>query len=428
MKKEITLNHIAKIEGHASLTLKIEKNKVKVCELKAQEGARFFEALVLNKKVEDVQEIVTRICGICSVAHSVCAIQALEEALRISPSKKQKALRELLMIGERIRSNATHLYFLSLPDYYNASSILDLVKKDSGHQEKINDALTLISLGNKIVEIFGGREIHPFLSIDEEISKVNSEKVISQLENSKSVIKKTIKLFSNLKYPEINRNIDYLSLKDTSKKDYATISGKIVSASGLIEDDDYKKHIKENIKEYATSKFALQKGDKIYVSGAIARINNNYETLDNETKTFLKGFKLPLSNPFQNNFAQSLELLHLTNRAIKLIEILDNEVDVSEKKNIKIKEGHGVSAVEAPRGTLFHEYKIDKTGNISYCNIITPTVQNLNMMEQDIITIVNTALEKKKSKEEIVKDVEMLIRAYDPCFSCSTHFLEVKWL
>lgn len=427
MTKEITLNHIAKVEGHANLTLKIEKNKVKKCELKATEGARFFEALILGKKVEDVQEIITRICGICSVAHSVAGIQALEEALDIKPSKKQKSLRELLMIGERIRSNATHLYFLSLPDYYNSNSILDLVKKDPKQQEKINDALILISLGNKIIEIFGGREIHPFLSIDEEIPKINSEQLIIKLKNSKPVIKKTINLFSKLKYPNINRDIDHLSLKDISGKDYAIISGKIVSASGLIDDDDYKKHIKENIKEYATSKFALQKDNKIYVSGAIARINNNHDTLDNETKTFLKGFKLPLTNPFHNNFAQSLELLHLTNRAIKLIDILNKEGDRKEKKEIKIKAGHGISAVEAPRGTLFHEYKIDKQGTISYCNIITPTVQNLNMMEQDIIHIVNNALKKKKNKEQIVKEVEMLIRAYDPCFSCSTHFLKVNW-
>jgi len=431
-KKEINLNHIAKVEGHAHLSLKIEKNKVKKCELKATEGARFFEALVLGKKVEDVQEIVTRICGICSVAHSVASVQALEEAIKIKPDKEQKSIREILMIGERIRSNTTHLYFLSLPDYFNSDSILDLIKKNKKHQEKVNDALALISSGNKIIEIFGGREIHPFLSIREDFPKIDLNPLKGYLENSKTIIKKTIRLFSELNYPQLERECDYLSLKDPKNEDYATISGKITSNSGLIDDNDYKKHLRENIREYATSKFAIQQNNRPFVTGAIARLNNNYEQLDKESKSVLKNFSFPFKNPFYNNVAQAIELLYSTNRAIDIITEIQNDLKNNKNKNImrkiRIKPGRGVSAVEAPRGTLFHEYKIDNQGRISYCNIITPTVQNLNMMEKDIISTVNKALEKRKNKNEIVIEVEKLIRAYDPCFSCSTHFLKVKWL
>ncbi|MBD3252276.1 hypothetical protein GF386_00920, partial [Candidatus Pacearchaeota archaeon] len=215
---------------------------------------------------------------------------------------------------------------------------------------------------------------------------------------------------------------DYLCLRDNT--DYASISGKITSVSGLIEDDDYKKHLKENIKEYATSKFVLQ-NNKPYHLGAIARINKNHDRLDSETKSHLEGIKLPFKNPYHNNVAQALELLHLTNKAINMI---DNFKPKSESPNIKVKQGHGVSAAEAPRGTLFHEYKINSQGKITYCNIIPPTTQNLNMMEHDITTIVNQALKKNKSKSQIIDEVEKLIRAYDPCFSCSTHFLKVKWL
>ncbi len=421
MVKEINLNHICKVEGHADLTLKIEKNKVKTCKLKASEGARFFEALVINKKLQDVQEIVSRICGICSSAHTVASIQALEEALQITPTKTQSTIRKLLMIGERIRSHITHLYFLSLPDYYNISSALQLGEK---HKDKIDTAISLISLGNKIIELFGGREIHPFLEINEEMPKQDLTLLLNQLKESKPLINKTIKLFSSLNYPKLERKIDYLCLKN--KNDYATISGKITTASGLINDNDYKKHIKESIKEYATSKFALQK-NKPYEVGAIARINNNYNQLDNETKRTIKQFsiKLPFNNPYHNNIAQALELLHLANQAIKLITNLEK----SEKPvKIKIKSGYGVSAVEAPRGTLFHEYKINNQGKITYCNIITPTVQNLNIMEKDITALVNQLLEQKTSKEQTIDQIEKLIRAYDPCFSCSTHFLKVNWL
>jgi len=224
-----------------------------------------------------------------------------------------------------------------------------------------------------------------------------------------------------LKYPKLERKADYLCLRD---EEYATISGKIYSGSGKIEDEDYKKHLQENIREYATSKFVLKDG-KPYVVGAIARVNNNSDKLDSETKKFLRKLKLPLKNPFQNNICQAIEMLHLANRAIKLIQELRVE---KTDFDVRIRSGRAVSAVEAPRGTLFHEYEIERDGRISYCNIITPTCQNLNMMELDIKSYVDMLLSRRLNKEKIVLEIEKLIRAYDPCFSCSTHFLKVKWL
>jgi coenzyme F420-reducing hydrogenase alpha subunit len=425
MTTEINLNHICKIEGHANLALKIEDNKVMQCELRAAEGARFFEALVLGKKLEDIQEIVSRICGICSCAHSVAAIQALEKALKIKPSVEQLNIRELLMAGERIRSHATHLYFLALPDYYNVASALELGKE---HREKINDALALITIGNKIVEFFGGRDMHPFLKIKKELPEESPHHLISELENSKHIILRTIELFSKLNYPKLERATDYLSLSEPNT--YAIISGKIASGTGDFQETDYKKHLSEDIKEYATSKFVL-KDSKPYMLGAMSRINNNHEKLDIETKEILNqtlsklNLNLPLNNPYHNNICQAIELLHTTNRAIHLLKNMPKK---EEEAELRVKEGEGVSAVEAPRGILFHEYKINKEGVITYCNIITPTCQNLNMIELDIIQLVNQLLSQNTTKEEIVMQLEKLIRSYDPCFSCSTHFLKVKWM
>lgn len=425
MAREINLNHICKIEGHANLTLKIEKNLVTKCELQASEGARFFEALVLNRKVEDIQEIVSRICGICSCSHSVASIQALEEALGIKPTAQQKFIREILLLAERIRSHATHLYFMSLPDYFNASSVLTLGKE---HRGKINDALKIITLGNKIVEEFGGREIHPFLKIHEESPHGDFSSILAKLEETKPTVIKTIQLFSSLKYQKLERESEYLSMKE--KNIYASISGKIASQEEVFIDDDYKKHLTENIKEYATSKFVLHE-NKPYSSGAIARISNNHEQLDKETKQQLDktlkklNLTLPFVNPYHNLICQSLELLNASNRITELLKNPPAHEKITELKN---KAGTGVSAVEAPRGTLFHEYKINKKGEVEYCNIITPTAQNLNMMEKDITQLVNELLEQKASQKEIVSQIEKLIRAYDPCFSCSTHFLKVNWL
>jgi sulfhydrogenase subunit alpha len=423
--KEINLNHICKIEGHAHLNLKIENGQVQKCELKASEGARFFEALVLNKKLEDIQEIVSRICGICSSAHSVAAIQTLEEAIGLKPTQQQILIREMLMIGERLRSHATHLYFMSLPDYLNAPSVLSLGPE---HKSKINDALEIVSLGNKIIEAFGGREMHPFLKIKEDLPNINKKELIEKINTSKKAIYRAIELFSSLKYPDFQRETDYLSLSEENS--YANISGKIKSSSGKFIDDDYKQHLSEDIKEYATSKFVLKKGES-YMLGSMARINNNYKNLDDETKKVLNktlsklNLKLPLNNPYHNLICQAIELLEAANRAILFLqkELPKNQDD----QKINIKEGRGVTAVEAPRGTLFHEYIIDKKGIITYCNIITPTAQNLNTMEHDITTLVNQLLKENNTKEKIVDKIEKLIRAYDPCFSCSTHFLKVNW-
>ncbi|MBS3087735.1 Ni/Fe hydrogenase subunit alpha [Candidatus Pacearchaeota archaeon] len=426
MAREINLNHICKIEGHASLNLKIEKNRVIKCELKASEGARFFEALVLGRNIEDIQEIVSRICGICSCSHSVASVQGLEEALGIKPSEQQKFIREILLLAERIRSHATHLYFLSLPDYLGASSAITLKQE---HKSKVLDALKIVTLGNKIVEKFGGREMHPFLKIQEELRKENFEELIAQLKETKPLILKTIELFNNLDYQKLERKSEYLSLNEKDK--YANVSGKIYAGKETFVDDDYKTHLAENIKEYATSKFVLHNKHTFSV-GATARISNNHNQLDLETKKELSKTKItfPITNPHHNLICQALEILNAVSRITELLQSPPTP-QTSNPQTPKLpnhQNGTGVSAVEAPRGTLFHEYKINKSGIIEYCNIITPTAQNLNIMESDITLLVNILLEQKTSQKEIVEQIEKLIRSYDPCFSCSTHFLKVNWI
>jgi sulfhydrogenase subunit alpha len=417
--EEITLNHICKIEGHASLDMKIEKGKVLSCELKASEGARFFEGLTLGKKVEDIQEIVTRICGICSSAHSVAAIIALEKALKITPTRRETIIRELLLLGERIRSHTTHLYFLALPDYIGYSAVT-MAKQ---YKQEVDDALSLIRIGNKIIEKIGGREMHPFVKFHENVHDFSGLK--QSLEKVKSTAEKTVKLFSSLSYPEFERKALHLCLQEDHQ--YAHLSGDIASDEHTIRTNDYKKHLQENIKEYATSKFVLHEG-KPYLTGSMVRLNNNFRHLKADTKIILKKYKieLPLKNPFKNNIAQSIELYDTILYCIGLFEELEKNHDKDKKIKIEGKNGRGVSAVEAPRGTLFHEYEVSD-GKITYCNIITPTAQNLNQMEIDIKDYVQSLIDKKLHKDKIVGEIEKLIRAYDPCFSCSTHFLDVIW-
>ena len=422
----IDLHHICKVEGHGSLLVEINGSKLTKCELKVVEGARFFEGLVKGKKYDDIQEITSRICGICSCAHTVSCLQAIENAMNIKVSEQTKRLRELLSIAERIRSHATHLYFLSLPDYLGYESALAMAGK---HKKEVLRALSLMKLGNNMVQLIGGKEMHPFTSVIGGFTHVPSKKNVAYL---KKELKKalpeaiiTAKLFMKLNQPVFVAEMDFASLNP--EKDAPLISGDIITLNGLnIKPNDYTNYIDEQVMPYATGKFSKLKG-KVFCVGAIARINNNYNSLSSNAKKLFSQakLKLPLNNPFYNNFCQAVELVHWAEKAIAL---LNYDFKFEGLPKIQVKAGRGVSAVEAPRGILFHDYTINDKGFVEKCNTITPTAQNLRAIEANVSQLIKQMLKQKASKDRIILEVEKLIRAYDPCFSCSAHFLKVKWI
>lgn len=423
----ISIDHITKIEGHASLKLKIDKNQVKKCELEAIEGARFFEGLLPGRPYYEAHEITSRICGICSCSHTIAGLKAIENAMKVKVSKQSELLRELIIFGERIRSHATHLYFFALPDYMGYESAIEMAAKN---KQKISNALELIQLGNDIVKTIGGREMHPFTSVIGGFTHVPEkgqlDLLLKRLKESKKIIEETVDIFAKLKYPYFERKTEYIALKQKSKT--PLLEGNIISTEKLnIGAKDYYNYIEERIETYATSKFAVKKG-KEYMVGALARLNNNNNLLNSNVKKIIKKYKinLPIYNPFYNNLCQALELMHCSELAINVLQ--NNEFAKEDIPEIKVASGRGVAVIEAPRGLLFHDYSINKDGVITKANIITPTCQNLRNMETDIKEYVNVLLKNKLKKEKSVLEIEKLIRAYDPCFSCSTHFLKVKWL
>lgn len=421
MTKTIKLDHLTKIEGHASLILKINKGKVERCDLSSIEGSRYFEGLVKGRLFHEAPEITSRICGICSCAHTLCSIFAMEHALNIQPSELTIQLRKLLNWGERIRSHTTHLYFLSLPDFLGYESALAMMPK---YKEEIKQALKLMKLGNKMVSIIGGRDLHPvsaqiggFLKYPTKESLLELQKLLKE---SRALAIKTIQIFSKVKYPKYERAISCFSI--FNKKEYGMFSGVIRTHLKDYKKDNYQKYIEEYHEKDSTANFVVKEG-RSYRVGALSRINNNLQLLHKDTKEYSRLLKLPSHNPFMNNFAQALEILHAIEECEQILENL--ELKEEKQKQAELINGHGIATIEVPRGTLWHEYKI-KNKKITYCNIITPTAQNLRSMEEDIKeflpSIINT------SKENIINEVEKLIRAYDPCFSCSTHFLDIKWI
>lgn len=421
---KIKLNHICKIEGHANLDLEIEGNTIKKCHLEAVEGSRFFEGIVLDRVYDDVTEIVSRICGICSVGHTVTSLKAIENAFSINVTQQTEILRELMSIGERIRSHATHLYFLCLPDYAGYSSAIEMAPK---YKKEILRALSLIKLGNKLVTYIGGREMHPFKSVvggfTKSISSSEKAELIALLKTGMDDSIKTFDLFNKLPYPSFTRDRENISLRQIDG--FPLLTGTIVSDKGVnTTSDKYNLYLKENFNLYSTSKFAL-KDNKEFMVGALPRVNNNSKLLSGTVTRLLKKSRIrfPSKNPFHNIICQAIELVHWVEHAKDLLEKTEffNEqpIEFETKKSI------GIAATEVPRGILYHHYEFDKAGKVTKCNIITPTVQNLKTMEKDIKEFVPSLLHKKK--DEIIMDIEKLIRAYDPCFSCSTHFLKVNW-
>jgi len=425
MQRTISLKHITKIEGHAKLTIEIETGRVRNVELSVFEGARYFEGILRGRKYNEASVLTSRICGICSCIHTTASLLAIENALNVTPSEQTMLLREIMCLGERIRSHATHLYFFTLPDYLGYPSA---VAMSTRHKDKVKRALELIKLGNDIVMTTSGREMHPvapriggFSRLPE---KNELDSLLSRLKNSKKDTMETGKLFAKLKYPKFERKTTHFALDNDTN--YAILDGKISCVGeACIPLETYMDYFKEFVSSYSTAKYVLKEGKEDYMVSALSRINQKMSYLSDDAIEVLRmaKIKLPCNNPFMNNVAQAAELVHAVDRIIEILSTLELKDEKPEKPRVKA--GKGISCVEAPRGLLFHDYEINSNGIIKKVNIITPTAQNVKKIENDIWAFVPGILHK--SKEDVILEIEKLIRAYDPCISCSTHFLEVDW-
>ncbi len=430
--KKITLNHVTKVEGHAEVDVSIKDGKIEYAHVHSVEGARYFEGLIKGRKYDEVTLITSRICGICSCGHTIASIKAIESALGITPSHQSELQRELITIGERIRSHASHIYFFSLPDYLGYESAIAMAKD---YNQQIKDCLEIVKVGNDLVELIGGRDMHPYVPVAGgfTITKPQEEynRILTELKEIIPRVKDTIKLFASLKVPQYQKE-DTVFFSIENHDSFPLLTGDLITNTGIrFKKENYLDFLKEYFHEGSTAKFASIEG-KEFMTGALARINNSFDRLSPSTKQIINelNINLPSKNLFDNNLAQALEILHWLERGI---EILENNKFVQEepiKPQLGDKEEYrGVGVIEVPRGILFHDYTFNKEGYLVKANIITPTVQNLADMEINIKTYLNEVLEinQEKTKEELQLEIEKMIRAFDPCFSCSTHFLKVNW-
>ncbi len=419
MKESVLGHYICKIEGHGKLKLDYKTGRA---QLTIDEGERLFEKLVIGHNYLDAPFITARICGVCPTAHTLAAIKAIEAAFKIKVTPATISLRKALLSGQIIQSHALHLFFLALPDYLHLTNAIELHQKKP---EIFDLAIGLKKVGDLLVETIGGRAVHPttptvggFLSVP---ASTELRKLQKFLRDQLPKALEAVDLFTSFSYPTLKRETEYLAIAEKGLISYYD-GDEIISSQGFTTPiDNYAYAFKEEVRPTSPAKYGQRDGHGFMV-GALARLSLDPEHLHPKAayaykKIWQKDF--PSFNSFHNNVAQAIEIINLIEDAIVEIEKVLSDKNSIFQVPYEVQPGQGVGAVEAPRGTLYHGVKIDPDGNIQLYDIVTPTVQNLVNLEEDA-----DALMKKHSKsqpEKLFNEVEMLIRAYDPCITCAVH-------
>ncbi|MBS3815604.1 MAG: Ni/Fe hydrogenase subunit alpha [Hadesarchaea archaeon] len=421
---------VERVEGHVEVDFEIDAKGDKKAKFSIAEGPRLFESFLRDRKYDEVPFFASRICGFCPIVHNLSAIKALENAMSIEPTEQVTKFRRALNLMEFIQSHSAHLYVLTLPDFVNKSG--DIFNLSSKLPEEVKKAVKLRKDVNSLIEDLGGRAVHPLTTRVGGFSKIPSdsqiEKGISKLEEMMPIAEETVDLIASLDMPNFDASTNYLALGRNDDR-YATYDGFVHSTDGLeFEVNEYSKIIQEETKSYSTAKFSTIE-DKPYLTGALSRINLNGDNLSENAKRKISeaNVEFPNHNPYYNNLAQAIEIVHSIDEIIEIYSNLLTE-DLSEvellgkelKENgIEIKAGKGTDAVEAPRGTLFHYYEVNENGIVKDADILTPTAQSAANIERDINLMISQSSDLPK--EELEEKIKVLVRAYDPCISCSVH-------
>lgn len=418
----IDVHHVTRIEGHGNIKVTARDGKLLDCRWEVVETPRFFEAMLKGKKYDVAAPITSRICGICSVGHTLASIRATERAMGIDVTPQTAMLRMLLMHGENIQSHALHVFFLAAPDLLNEGSVLPLV---ASHPDVVAIAARLKKLGNDICTVVGGRQTHPQSCVPGGFYRVPKKSELQEIKNrllgAIADLRTSAEVLKTLKFPDFVRETEFVSLK--GEHDYPFIGGQLMSSDGVVKDEnDYLAMTNEYTIEQSTAKWTKLSRSSFAV-GALARFNNNYDHLSPLAKEAagLFGLKPVSHNPFMNNVAQLVECFHSAEDGIKLIDTLLGSKLALEHIDIKPKAGRGVGAVEVPRGILFHNYEYDAGGRIVKANCIIPTNMNHANIQHDLEKLVPEYSGQGLSNSRVEKLGEMLVRSYDPCVSCSVH-------
>jgi len=427
----IKVHHLTRVEGHGNIVVNMKDGVLETAHLSIVEPPRFFEAMLKGRSFHEAAIITSRICGICSLGHQLTSLVTTEDALGLEISEQTRLLRRLLVHGATLQSNILHAYFLAAPDFLNVGSVFPLI---ATHKEVVLRALRMKRVANDIGDIVSGRAVHPITPVPGGFTRIPEQAELLEikrrlLEEALPDGLETVKTMQALAgaIPQFERETEYISLKHPAE--YALYEGDIFSSdTGLTSVRNYLEVTNEFVVGHSTSKHTRYNRGSYFV-GALARWNNNHSQLVEEAQAAAEvmGLTPHCHNPYMNTIAQVVEAVHCILDSVRIIDKLLEKGLKNEKPNqTPTRYGRGIGSNEVPRGILFHDYTYDNKGNIVAANCIIPTGQNLGNIDADMEQLVPEII--AKTKEEITLDLEMLVRAYDPCISCSVHLLDVDFI
>lgn len=422
-EKTIKVEYLARVEGEGALHLKLKDQKVQEARLEIFEPPRFFEAFLRDRLFSEAPDITARICGICPVAYQMSSVHAIEKILDVKVDPAIRLLRRLLYCGEWIESHVLHIYFLHAPDFFGYEDALEIARENG---ELVKRALRLKKAGNAIVRLVGGREIHPinvkmggFYKAPE---KSELKELKTELQETLQIAYETLEFCSALDFPDYENDYTFAALVHESE--YPMNEGKLATNRGLLIDAaQYEKHFKESQVSYSTTLHTtLDEG--LFLTGPLARYHLNFERLPGHIQeaALKAGLKKTCINPFQSILVRAVEIIFAVEEAIALIDAYEKPAIASVE--IQPRSGEAAAITEAPRGILYHRYRLNEEGLITDAKIVAPTSHNQKIMEYDLFQVAQAYADL--DDEKLTRKCETAIRNYDPCISCSTHFLKIK--
>jgi len=422
--RTIRVDALARVEGEGAMYVRIRNNQVTDVRLRIYEPPRFFEAFLRGRSFLEAPDITARICGICPVAYQMSACTAMENACSVEVNSPLRLLRRLLYCGEWIESHALHVFMLHAPDFLGYESALEMARD---YPDRVQQGLQLKKIGNELMRVIGGREIHPInVRVGGFYRAPHPEELralVEPLRRARETAYDTVRWVAGFEFPDFEQDYEFVALRRDDE--YAILDGRLVSNRGLdIPIAAFNNHIEEEHVPHSNALHARIRGRGAYLVGPLARFNLNFDRLSPLAREAARevGFLPECRNPFKSIIARAVEILYACDEALRLIEAYEPPEQPFVEVPPRTATGHGCT--EAPRGILYHRYVIDDEGTILEAQIVPPTSQNQRRIEEDLRAFVARTLTLPDN--ELQWRCEQAIRNYDPCISCATHFLKLE--
>ncbi len=423
-QRTIQVDALARVEGEGALSLRLKDGVIADLKFRIYEPPRFFEALLQGRDHTDAPDITARICGICPMAYILSACQAMEHAAGVRVTGPLRDLRRLAYCGEWIESHVLHAFLLHAPDFLGYQ---DAIQISRDHPDIVSKALRLKKAGNSILEVIGGRAVHPVNFKVGGLFGLPRKAALTGLEDElKWCLDTALELtrfVGGLDFPDYRFDYHCVSLRHPDE--YAIHEGRVVSNRGLdIPVEEFERHFDEEHVQHSNALLGVHRASgQPYLVGPIARYNNNFEQLSELARDSAgeAGLGPVVNNPFQSIVVRMVETVYAFEEALRLLR--DYREPDAASIAVAPRSASGFGCTEAPRGICFHRYDLDPQGRIVRARIMPPTAQNQKQIEQDLRGVVQGHLDLPDDRLQWV--CEQAIRNYDPCISCATHFLRL---